>query len=73
MIPTRRTGLAFEDFDGECVVYDPDARVMHHLNASAAAVFRACDGTRTIDDVVDFTATEFAADPECNRREFAVV
>lgn len=44
----RRTGVTVVELDGEAVVYDRSAGVLHHLNAGATLVYRACDGGSTI-------------------------
>ncbi|MDB4971167.1 MAG: hypothetical protein JWN44_6856 [Myxococcales bacterium] len=47
MKPAARTDLALRDVDDEAVVYDFRRHKAHCLNATALAVFRLCDGTRT--------------------------
>jgi hypothetical protein len=56
-IPVRRADVEWVVLDGEAVLYDPSAHTLHRLNAGAAAVWTACDGTasqgqitRTIED-----------------------
>ena len=44
----RRTGVTVVELDGEAVIYDRRAGVLHHLNAGATLVYRACDGGSTI-------------------------
>jgi hypothetical protein len=45
--PRARTDLAKSDVRDELVVYDFDTHQARCLNATAAAVFKRCDGTRT--------------------------
>jgi hypothetical protein len=52
----RTTQLLIEELDDELLVYDLAADRAHRLNATAAAVFRHADGTRTIEDLVDVLA-----------------
>lgn len=47
----RRTGVTVVELDGEAVVYDRRSGVLHHLNAEATLVYRACDGGTTIAEV----------------------
>lgn len=47
----ERAVAAGADLDGCVYVYDPTG-VMRILNASASAIWRLCDGTRTVADVV---------------------
>jgi hypothetical protein len=44
----RRDGLLIEDVLDEILVYDSRSERAHSLNAAAAAVWRVCDGQKTI-------------------------
>ena len=44
-VPDRRADVEWVELDGEAVLYDPQSHVVHRLNAGAAAVWTACDGT----------------------------
>lgn len=44
----RTSDLTVVELDGEAVVYDRRVGVLHHLNAGATLVYRACDGDSTI-------------------------
>jgi hypothetical protein len=52
------------DIDGKTVVYDERGHAMFVLNPSAGAVWRACDGTRTFDDVVRELAATHGTEPD---------
>jgi PqqD family protein of HPr-rel-A system len=63
--PRVRGALEVAEIDGEAVVFDPAAGKVHHLNASAFAVWRALDGTRGPAEVARAIAEELAvAEPE---------
>lgn len=51
----------------DLVLYDPQRGRMHVLNASAAMIWRLCDGSRTEEEIVARLTSEFevdeAADP----------
>jgi len=47
----RRDGIVVRDLPGETLVYDRRRHEAHCLNRTAAAVFRAADGTRTVGDI----------------------
>jgi hypothetical protein len=52
MKPEARTsGLLLRELPGELLVYDEQTHTAHCLNRTAAVVFRACDGTRTVDEI----------------------
>jgi hypothetical protein len=56
----REDGLVIEAIGDELLVYDTAVSRAHSLNASAAAVFQACDGTRSVGQI----ATECGLDEE---------
>jgi hypothetical protein len=47
----RKRGVTVVELDGEAVIYDRRARVLHHLNAGATIVYRACDGRTSIGEL----------------------
>lgn len=50
--PTARTsGLVTKEAAGEVLVYDLDRHRAHRLNPPAAAVWRRCDGARTVTEI----------------------
>ncbi len=58
----RENGLLVRELAGEVVVYDLDRHEAHCLNPSAAAVFKRCDGRRTIDDLARELRDELGPD-----------
>jgi len=51
--PLARTdGVLTEDVDDEVIVYDERTDVACRLNRTAALVWRKCDGTHTVEDLV---------------------
>jgi len=65
----RREGIVVRDLPEETVVYDRLSHQAHCLNRTAAAVFRAADGTRTVEEIAaDLDAGSAPAD----EREAAV-
>ena len=52
-------GLVVEDMDGEILLYRPSTHKAIHLNGTAAVIWRLCDGTRTVKDLVDCLVAEF--------------
>src|SRR5579862_4588576 len=45
----RSENLLIEDVAGELLIYDVNTNRAHCLNESAAAIWRHCDGSRSID------------------------
>jgi hypothetical protein len=48
----RQGGLVVQDMPGEVLVYDLEANKAHCLNESAATVWRSCDGSRGIEEIM---------------------
>lgn len=48
----RNNGLVIQEMPGEVLVYDLDANKAHCLNQSAAFVWKSCDGTNSVADIV---------------------
>lgn len=47
----RERGLVVQEASDELLVYDLDTNKAHCLNSTAAAVWKLCDGTRSIEDI----------------------
>jgi hypothetical protein len=57
--PLARTdGLLTEEVDSELIVYDEQQNVACRLNATAALVWRSCDGERTAVDLLEILTEE---------------
>ena len=50
----RSNGLLCEEIDGEIVIYDQLTDRMTQLNHSAAVVWGACDGNRSLAELLSF-------------------
>src|SRR5947207_11051235 len=57
----RRERLIIEELEGETLVYDLDSHKAHSLNASAALVWRHCDGRTTVSDIARIMHNELKA------------
>ncbi len=49
----RQNGLVVQEMPDEVLVYDLDANKAHCLNSSAALIWKSCDGTKSVADIVD--------------------
>ena len=49
----RLNGLVVQEMPDEVLVYDLNTNKAHCLNDSAAAIWRACDGTNSVIDIVN--------------------
>lgn len=47
----RREGLIVEELQHETLVYDLESHKAHSLNATAAVLWRACDGKNSVSDL----------------------
>lgn len=54
----RQNGIVVQEMPDEVLVYDLDSNKAHCLNKSAAFVWKSCDGTNSVGDIVkQFEAT----------------
>ncbi len=47
----RSSGLVVTELAGEVLVHDQERQAMHRLDHVAAAIWKACDGWRTVSDL----------------------
>jgi hypothetical protein len=59
----RSAGLTVEDLDGELIIYDTERQKAHSLNEGAAAVWRQCDGERSIEAIDRAVAEQLGQPP----------
>jgi hypothetical protein len=55
----KSPGLVVEEMDEEILLYHPSTHKAIHLNGTAAAIWKLCDGTRTVSDLIDCLTAEF--------------
>jgi len=51
--PRRRGDVWVRREGNETAVFDPDSGQLHMLNASALAIWEACDAETTLEEIVD--------------------
>jgi hypothetical protein len=56
----RAENLLIEDVSGELLIFDVSTNRAHCLNESAAAIWRHCDGTRSVDSLAGHLFPELA-------------
>lgn len=57
--PCQRDGLITQDVACELVVLDLSGQRVHQLNDVAKFILEQCDGTRTVDEIVDEVVAHF--------------
>jgi hypothetical protein len=60
----REEGLLIEELEDELLVYDQQHDTASRLNRTAAIVWRACDGERTVAELADALGRELTAPPD---------
>jgi hypothetical protein len=63
-IPSARPDVAQVEVDGEVVLYDDAAGVMHRLNPTASILWACLDGTGTLDEIAGDLAHAYGADTD---------
>lgn len=69
----RSRGLNVEEVDGDLIVYDAEHSKAHSLNAGAAAVWRLCDGKRTVEEISRAAAQALGVEPDLGMVQQALV
>jgi hypothetical protein len=59
VVPARRQDLAEYVLDEQVVLYDPADGATYRMNETALAVWRKCDGHRTIRELAEDMTREF--------------
>ena len=57
------------EVDGRISLFDPESQEVSMLNDTASDVWRLCDGTSTIDQVVELMARAYDVEPDAVRDE----
>jgi len=57
--PVRLPGIEEQSAGDELVLYNVRAGQLHHLNSTAAAVWKLCDGTTTLGEIVSGIRLQF--------------
>jgi hypothetical protein len=59
-VPLKHSfGYFVEEMDGECLLYRLGAHKAIHLNETASLIWKLCDGTRSIQDIVAFLGQQY--------------
>jgi len=61
-VPRRSAATCTEELDGECVILDEAAALMHHLNATATVVWTCFDGSGTLAEIAADLARGFGTE-----------
>jgi hypothetical protein len=64
MSPKRRPDLVTRTINGEVIILDRSAGTVHHLNPTAADIWRASDGEHSALDIAARVASSFEGSPE---------
>ena len=52
-VPTRRDGYRLSEIEGETLLYNDEKMTMIYLNESGAAIWRLCDGKRSVATIIE--------------------
>jgi len=58
-VPKQAFGFFVEEMEGENLLYRLGAHKAIHLNDSATVIWKLCDGSRTIQEIVDLLAQRY--------------
>lgn len=69
----RTPGLVEQEVEGETVVLDKNAGLIHQLNPTASEIWLACDGKRTEEDIARVIAEKYDVEIEIARADVVSV
>jgi coenzyme PQQ biosynthesis protein PqqD len=58
-VPKQAFGFFVEEMEGENLLYRLGTHKAIHLNETATLIWKLCDGSRTVQDIVDLLRKEF--------------
>jgi len=58
-VPKQAFGFFVEEMEGENLLYRLGTHKAIHLNETATIIWKLCDGSRTVQDIVDLLKQEF--------------
>lgn len=65
--------MTMRTVDGECVLLDRGAGLVHHFNLTASFIWERCDGRTSVDDIATGMSERFDVDPDVARTDVATV
>jgi hypothetical protein len=69
MIPVRRTGLMTRAIEGEVIILDRAAGVVHQLNTTAGRIWACCDGMASARSIAEQLAADYEIAPDAAMRD----
>ncbi|HEY3382787.1 MAG TPA: PqqD family protein [Vicinamibacterales bacterium] len=61
--PQRVKDYRIEQLDDELLLYHPGRTTTLYCNDTAALIWQLCDGTRTVDEIVDLLTEQYPEEP----------
>ena len=58
-VPKQAFGFFVEEMEGENLLYRLGTHKAIHLNETATLIWKLCDGTRTVQDIINLLKGEF--------------
>src|SRR5262245_12886650 len=58
-VPKQAFGFFVEEMEGENLLYRLGGHKAIHLNDTATVIWKLCDGSRTVEDIIDLLAKEY--------------
>jgi hypothetical protein len=62
-IPAHQDGVHFEELAAESLLFNETTRKTIYLNEAASAIWKLCDGTRSVEELVDILQQAYSGAP----------
>ena len=69
--PRQRSDLVVQELDGEALLYDPLAHLLHRLNDTGFLIWRLCDGRRSVDEIAALLTESYDVGWDAARQDVA--
>jgi hypothetical protein len=69
----RRSDLLCRIIQGEAVILNGEAGVLHRLNSTASFIWECCDGTSSVDDIVARLANAYDIDSRTCQKDVSEI
>jgi len=64
--PLRNSDILLQEIGDEVFLYNPNNDALHVLNTTARSVWNQCDGTHTLEEIINYLCNTYQLPEEAN-------